>query len=1201
MKKYRYTALLTFIISLMMVVSVVFPTVASAEDSMTSSATQETTHQDTAEQLTAQDTADELTKKDTADQLITSSPAFDAEKIIDGVKVKVSADANVFPEGTTMEVKKVTLTSQEKKLISEKQDDNKSTIKQYSFDITMKNKDGEEIEPDTSKGKVKVTFTNDYVKMLSTDVYHIVDDKKAETLKLDQVKDTITGETKSFSTYVIDFNYDNSKIYYLYGDSSVLASKLLAQLLTDGTTIDESKITNVTSTKSYITASKADNKWTISADPNTKSDVSAGADVTITYDGNDYTINVKYTKTKDTTGKTDSWINNFNYTPSGQTVTLTKFIGTVKSISIYPTVTIKGTEYNNVKVKSSLFAVSNSPNAKNLEEINFIGSSSKSIATADTSLMSFFYGCTSLNKVDLSGLNTSNVTNMVSFFSGCTSLTNDGKTSYIKFNNGDKSYFTTSKVTNMSYMFYGSGITKLDLSGFDVSSLTDMYSMFANCSGLKEINLSSFNGAVSTEYASTPGLPSSFYPFTGCNNLEEITFGSNWHHADSKTYLKLGVSGYWKYTSTSNIYTSDELDSSFDGSTMAGTYKRVNVAGSDPQYEANGSLYGNNIWEIHDPAHAFHGYCLNIKKHYPDGYYDKVKLDDNINKKTNSDENGHSNYIGDYISSNSGCETIGGASPTMNRALIALIYWSDDFISKGQLNQTEAQDLIWLYTDQYDLIANKDYTNETQTIEFDHTNKIFKFYSIDSGGNRTKLKYTWDLKTYNYDNIPDHDKVKLYIYSPSSSNTENVQNLLSIEGIHPDVRAGVRVKKEDQFGNPVIGAKFGLYEDKNNDGNFSEDEQKTTFTTSELGYGGIFSMDKTTGLTEGSYAVKEISAPNGYSIETENIDKFYKFEVGPNDDQKIIDVGDKVTSSDGTSKVVIRNTKIRDKGAGLEIVKKDSNNHLLQGAEFTITDVTEGVDDSLKDKTITIVTGQDGIARTGKLSLQIGHKYHIVETKAPDGYEVNPNIEDVTVKDDDNLKYIQRTVIDNSDIPHDGKLIIRKIVTGLPLSDDTFKFKLSLLLPMTNFNESLAKYPITMKIVSEDGSEDYSGRFIPTGTSDGITTYLMNFSLKNGQYLYISGLPSKEDGKYTYQVSESSYDGYTTYVKNGDGSYTQTNSTGGNITSTSTVVFKNEIQNVVPTSADTFTRSPFWITIALGALVVIYIKKRKKKLMTNRM
>lgn len=135
MKKYRYTALLTFIISLMMVVSVVFPTVASAEDSMTSSATQ-----DTAEQLTAQDTADELTKKDTADQLITSSPAFTAEKTVDGVKVKVSADANVFPEGTTMEVKKVTLTTTDKKLISKKQEDDQTAIRQYSFDITMKNR-----------------------------------------------------------------------------------------------------------------------------------------------------------------------------------------------------------------------------------------------------------------------------------------------------------------------------------------------------------------------------------------------------------------------------------------------------------------------------------------------------------------------------------------------------------------------------------------------------------------------------------------------------------------------------------------------------------------------------------------------------------------------------------------------------------------------------------------------------------------------------------------------------------------------------------------------------------------------------------------------------------------------------------------------------------------------------------------------------
>lgn len=225
MKKYRYTALLTFIISLMMVVSVVFPTVASAEDSMTSSATQ-----DTAEQLT--DTADQL--KDTADTLVEkSSPAFSEEKTVDGVKVKVTADENVFPEGTTMEVKKVTLTSQEKKLISEKQDENKTAIRQYSFDITMKNKDGEEIEPDTSKGKVKVTFENELVKNFTTNVYHIDDNQKVDKLKLNKSKDSVTGETTGFSTYYLELTIDSTRIkkviHISAGDNINLTDKLSTQ------------------------------------------------------------------------------------------------------------------------------------------------------------------------------------------------------------------------------------------------------------------------------------------------------------------------------------------------------------------------------------------------------------------------------------------------------------------------------------------------------------------------------------------------------------------------------------------------------------------------------------------------------------------------------------------------------------------------------------------------------------------------------------------------------------------------------------------------------------------------------------------------------------------------------------------------------------------------------------------------------------
>ena len=123
---------------------------------------------------------------------------------MDGVKVKVSADANVLPEGTIMEVKKVTLTTTEKNLISKKQEDDQTAIRQYSFDITMKNKDGEEIEPDTSKGKVKVTFENELVKNFTTNVYHLDDNKKVDKLKLTKSKDQVTGETTGFSVYLFE-------------------------------------------------------------------------------------------------------------------------------------------------------------------------------------------------------------------------------------------------------------------------------------------------------------------------------------------------------------------------------------------------------------------------------------------------------------------------------------------------------------------------------------------------------------------------------------------------------------------------------------------------------------------------------------------------------------------------------------------------------------------------------------------------------------------------------------------------------------------------------------------------------------------------------------------------------------------------------------------------------------------------------------
>ena len=81
-------------------------------------------------------------------------------------------------------------------------------------------------------------------------------------------------------------------------------------------------------------------------------------------------------------------------------------------------------------------------------------------------------------KVDMTHLNTSNVTNMSSMFSYCENLTSL-----------DLSNFDTSNVGSMSSMFYNCNkLTSLDLSNFDTSKVTDMAGgMFESCNSLNHI------------------------------------------------------------------------------------------------------------------------------------------------------------------------------------------------------------------------------------------------------------------------------------------------------------------------------------------------------------------------------------------------------------------------------------------------------------------------------------------------------------------------------------------------------------------------------------------------------------------------------------------------------------------------------------------------------------------------------------------
>ena len=99
-----------------------------------------------------------------------------------------------------------------------------------------------------------------------------------------------------------------------------------------------------------------------------------------------------------------------------------------------------------------------------------------------TNCLYMFAGIPNLKSIDLSKLDTSEVTTMSGMFSefSLTSL--------------DLSNFNTSKVTNMNSMVSECfELISLNLNNFDTSKVTDMSNMFFNCFSLETLNLNSFN------------------------------------------------------------------------------------------------------------------------------------------------------------------------------------------------------------------------------------------------------------------------------------------------------------------------------------------------------------------------------------------------------------------------------------------------------------------------------------------------------------------------------------------------------------------------------------------------------------------------------------------------------------------------------------------------------------------------------------
>ena len=169
----------------------------------------------------------------------------------------------------------------------------------------------------------------------------------------------------------------------------------------------------------------------------------------------------------------------------------------------------------------------------------YIGQEEEVIANSNSSYL--FQNLTSLKNINLSNLDTSNITNMANMFSNASSLINL-----------DVSSFNTLKVTNMHGMFSGcSSLTNLDVSIFNTSNVTIMSGMFSNCSSLTNLNLNNFD---------TSKVTIMKWMFDGCSSLTSL----NLNNFDTSNVIDMSYM-FNNIGHNSNVFTLD-LGDKFDTS-----------------------------------------------------------------------------------------------------------------------------------------------------------------------------------------------------------------------------------------------------------------------------------------------------------------------------------------------------------------------------------------------------------------------------------------------------------------------------------------------------------------------------------------------------------------------------------------------------------------------------------------------------------
>ncbi|MCR4830545.1 MAG: hypothetical protein K5883_03745, partial [Pseudobutyrivibrio sp.] len=188
---------------------------------------------------------------------------FSQDKEVGGVSISLSANPGVLPEGAYFEAKEISSADKLSKMeesIEAQLVDSKKVADILAFDITIYDRNGNEIQPDTSKGNVKVSFKNSELgesisdSMTDVEVFHVADSMaSAEAVSSSAGGDEVEFEAEHFSTYaVVDITDEENPTNAGNLDYTV-------EITVDGKVVDSSKLVEISKAKKFNAEFKFDN------------------------------------------------------------------------------------------------------------------------------------------------------------------------------------------------------------------------------------------------------------------------------------------------------------------------------------------------------------------------------------------------------------------------------------------------------------------------------------------------------------------------------------------------------------------------------------------------------------------------------------------------------------------------------------------------------------------------------------------------------------------------------------------------------------------------------------------------------------------------------------------------------------------------------------------------------------------------------